>query len=303
MIPTYNQEKYIQQCVTSCLTQTYPALEIVIGDDNSTDRTPELLEQFAGEPRVRVVTNENNLGRVANYHNLLYEHARGEWVLNLDGDDYLSNPEAISTLVGAVPEAPNSVIVFGTVQRLDNQREAKTSLTRHSVSPSPEVIHGSVLVRDYWKTDRGLKHAGALYHRDTALRTGFYELDIVSSDIDSLLRLALHGSVVIVNAPIAIWRIHGGNESGNMSVEKRMANLALVDHVHAEIKKCIGVYVANRWKRRMRRKMLHGTFVSFLRMRRTDLGWQFLHRVVRSRLEWITVVGSFRFIFRLLLRK
>lgn len=137
MIPTYNQEKYIQQCVTSCLTQTYPALEIVIGDDNSTDRTPELLEQFAGEPRVRVVTNENNLGRVANYHNLLYEHARGEWVLNLDGDDYLSNPEAISTLVGAVPEAPNSVIVFGTVQRLDNQREAKTSLTRHSVSPSP----------------------------------------------------------------------------------------------------------------------------------------------------------------------
>lgn len=303
MIPTYNQEQYIQQCVASCLAQTYPSLEIVIGDDNSTDRTPELLAQFSSDPRVHIVRNETNLGRVANYHNMLYRHARGEWVLNLDGDDYLSDPEAISTLVSAVPEAPDSVIVFGTVQRLDDHQGVEADPPRRAASAPPEVIHGSVLARDYWKTDRGLKHAGALYHRKTALETGFYELDIISSDIDSLLRLALRGSVVIVDAPVAIWRIHGGNESAHTSIEQRLANLGLVDHVQTALRECLGASTANRWTRRMRRRMLRGTFVSFLRLSRPAQGWLFLRRAARSPREWLTVVLSLRFMFHLVFRR
>ena len=303
MIPTYNQEEYVEQCVSSCLAQSYPNLEVVIGDDHSTDRTPELLAKFSRDPRVHIVRNETNLGRVANYHNLLYRHARGEWVLNLDGDDYLSSPEAISTLANAIPEASDSVLVFGTVHRLDDRQRAEADLPRRDVVAPPEVIHGTVLVRDYWKTDRGLRHAGALYHRRTALELGFYELDIISSDIDSLLRLSIHGSVIVVDAPIAIWRFHGHNESAQVSLDRRLANLKMIKNVHEELQRSCGRSFAKRWRKRMRRKMIYGSYVSLRRAGRADLARVFLMEATVSSRELLSILIYPKFFLRKLTGK
>ena len=64
MIPTYNQAVFIREAVDSALAQTYSNLEVIVGDDASTDGTQEIVAKI-NDPRLKYVRNVCNLGRVA----------------------------------------------------------------------------------------------------------------------------------------------------------------------------------------------------------------------------------------------
>ncbi|HEY8102332.1 MAG TPA: glycosyltransferase, partial [Burkholderiaceae bacterium] len=89
-VVTYNQEKYIQDCLLGVLLQTLDAdVEILVGDDASTDKTNEII-QFISEKypgRIKLFRHEKNLGGCRNYQ-FLIEQARGDFIAHLDGDDY-----------------------------------------------------------------------------------------------------------------------------------------------------------------------------------------------------------------------
>src|SRR5665213_3428416 len=95
-IPTYNQDKFIAKAVESALKQDYLNLEIIISDDCSSDKTEAVIERYCGDNRLKYFKNARNLGRVPNYKKTLYERVTGEWVLNVDGDDYIYEKDAIS---------------------------------------------------------------------------------------------------------------------------------------------------------------------------------------------------------------
>jgi glycosyltransferase involved in cell wall biosynthesis len=88
LIDTYNHERYIEQAVVSALEQDFPAsdYEIVVVDDGSTDRTPEIVRKFA--PRVRLISKGN--GGQATAFNAGVPQLRGEIVSFLDGDDWFA---------------------------------------------------------------------------------------------------------------------------------------------------------------------------------------------------------------------
>jgi len=94
-IPTYNQQQYISQAIDSVLMQDYPDLEVIVADDCSTDETEAIVRKYK-DIRVKYFKNEKNIGRVANYRKSLYDYCTGDWVVNLDGDDYFTSPTFIS---------------------------------------------------------------------------------------------------------------------------------------------------------------------------------------------------------------
>ena len=60
IIPVYNDEKYLEQCVESVLTQSYHNLEVILVDDGSTDATPAIYEDFRRQDdRIRVIYKQN----------------------------------------------------------------------------------------------------------------------------------------------------------------------------------------------------------------------------------------------------
>ena len=73
LIPTFNQEQFIDSCVASALDQTYDNLEVIVSDDASSDSTAQIARRFLTDPRVRWERNPINIGRVDNYRRLLYE--------------------------------------------------------------------------------------------------------------------------------------------------------------------------------------------------------------------------------------
>ncbi len=88
-IPVYNGEKTIAQTVASVLQQSYPNVEIIIQDNQSTDGTWSLLNSFAkNNPQISLEQNQKNLGMAANW-NVAINRAKGEYIMLLSADDLL----------------------------------------------------------------------------------------------------------------------------------------------------------------------------------------------------------------------
>lgn len=89
IMPVYNVEEFIEQGLDSLLNQTLKHIEIICVDDGSTDRSLEILNRYAAkDKRVKVFTQQNQFAGVA--RNLGLSHARGEYVIFLDSDDFFS---------------------------------------------------------------------------------------------------------------------------------------------------------------------------------------------------------------------
>lgn len=90
IMPAYNVENFIGRAIESVLKQSYRNIELVIGNDASTDRTCEIVEQF-DDNRIKLFHEKQNTGSAYLPRQLALEHCTGEYVVNLDADDYLEH--------------------------------------------------------------------------------------------------------------------------------------------------------------------------------------------------------------------
>lgn len=101
LMTVYNEENYLRQSINSILSQSEQHIELVVVDDASDDRSPEILKEYADkDSRVRVYRNPQNEGLVRSRISAL-KHARGKFTLITDADDFLS-ADAVSSALEAL---------------------------------------------------------------------------------------------------------------------------------------------------------------------------------------------------------
>lgn len=89
VIPIYNVEKYLCQCIESAINQTYRNIEIILVDDGSPDSSPVLCDEYARkEDRIKVIHKKN--GGLVSARQAGVSLATGDYIINLDGDDWLA---------------------------------------------------------------------------------------------------------------------------------------------------------------------------------------------------------------------
>lgn len=220
MIPTYNQVAFIREAIDSALAQTYPNLEVIVGDDASTDATPEIVARI-NDSRLKYVRNTCNFGRTANYKNLLYNHATGDYVVNLDGDDYYTDPNFISEAVKLIGGNQDVVMVVARATTKGPNGEYVSSI------PEEKEMSGLKMIEKLPDSKYFLMHMTTLYQRNKATAIDFYRSSANSSDWESLYRLSLRGRVKYLDRNVGVWRIHEGNESGTANLVKLLDNLAI----------------------------------------------------------------------------
>ena len=96
-IPVFNSARFLRQSIESALAQDWPAKEVLVVDDGSTDESPEIMRSFGEAIRVLVVPH----GGQAAARNAIAAHARGDWLQFLDADDYLLPPKLSQQLAEA----------------------------------------------------------------------------------------------------------------------------------------------------------------------------------------------------------
>lgn len=88
IIPVYNLEYYLRECLTSVIGQTYTNLEIIIINDGSTDSSPCICDQFAAQDKRVTIIHQENRG-VSYSRNIGLDNARGAYIGFVDGDDWI----------------------------------------------------------------------------------------------------------------------------------------------------------------------------------------------------------------------
>ncbi len=88
IVPVYKVEQYIRECVDSILGQTFTDFELILVDDGSPDKSPDICDAYVKcDSRVKVIHKEN--GGPANSRNVGLDVAKGEYVAFIDSDDYI----------------------------------------------------------------------------------------------------------------------------------------------------------------------------------------------------------------------
>ena len=121
IIPVYNSEKYINECLDSLLNQTYKgAMEILCVNDGSKDNSLAILNEYASkDSRIKVFTKENEGKGAASARNLGLDNAAGKYIIFLDSDDFFE-PDMIKDLSERLDET-NAEVVMCRANRYDER--------------------------------------------------------------------------------------------------------------------------------------------------------------------------------------
>ena len=116
---TYNHEAYLSRAIESVLAQeTAFDVELVLGEDCSTDATRSVCEDYAARypDRIRLVTSAENVGWRANYRRT-FEACRGKYVAYLDGDDWWSDPRKLQKQADVLEADPECGMCYTAAER------------------------------------------------------------------------------------------------------------------------------------------------------------------------------------------
>ena len=111
VVPVYQAQDYLNQCVQSVLRQTYPHLEIILVDDGSPDACPALCDAYAAQnERIRVIHKEN--GGLSSAREAGIQNASGDYIMVVDSDDWIE-PDTVASCIEVAQRDNAGCVMFG----------------------------------------------------------------------------------------------------------------------------------------------------------------------------------------------
>jgi glycosyltransferase involved in cell wall biosynthesis len=208
LIPCFNAERWISQCIESALAQTWAEKEVIVVDDGSTDGSLKLIQSFGD--RIRWETGPNRGGNVA--RNRLLELSRGDWLQYLDADDYLlpdkiekqmhfiaSNPDVDVAYSRYIQETHEDDKVQQGLGLMPDQRDPWCLLVRWDLPQTGALLwrKHAVVSAAGWKVDQPCCQEHELYLR--MLKAGHHFA--YCEDYGAVYRQWRGGSVCTSNIP------------------------------------------------------------------------------------------------------
>ena len=229
-IPTYNQVASIQRAIDSVLAQDIEGLEVVVYDDSTDQDYSDAVAKYHGLPNFAYRKNTPNLGMVENYRQGL-QHANGELFLNLDGDDYLTDPTFLRKATELLRENRDAVVVVGG-QRICDEAGQELRLQQQTTKPY-EIVKGfDFFAMSISASAPVIPHLATIVRTDVARSIGYYTAHLINTDLHSVRRLFLRGDVILIDNICGVWNYGPVNTSMSFSAEKHSRNiLSLVEPV------------------------------------------------------------------------
>lgn len=136
-LPVYNGENYLKEAIDSILSQTFTDFELIISDNASTDRTPDICQAYAAkDPRIHYYRNEQNIGAAPNF-NRVFELSVGEYFKWAAHDDVLSS-EFLVKCIEVMDKKPSVVLCYTEVRIIDENGRSIEDYNPNQILDSPK---------------------------------------------------------------------------------------------------------------------------------------------------------------------
>lgn len=207
LMSVHNGLRFLPEALDSILSQGFSDFEFIIVDDTSSDGSLALLEQYAArDARIRLVSNEKNLGLTASL-NRGVELARGEYVARMDADD-ISLPGRFEKQVAFLDAHPEAWALGGQIQFID---ESGTVRPAHVYPTDSFHLGWNMLLNG-----PTLSHPAAMLRRDRLAQAGNYPHECRLAQDAALWRRFLilsDRSLANLSDPVLLYRLHPGSQS------------------------------------------------------------------------------------------
>lgn len=208
LIPTYNSEPHLSECLDSVLAQDFADMEILLTDDGSTDQTAKIIETYAvRDARIRWWQNPANLGIVGN-HNEILRRAQGDYVKFLHADDKLLAPYALSKMAVTLEENP-SVVLVGCRQHLTGAKSRPLIFSNRS----GRFDGKRMIVASLEQNTNLIGQPSLTMFRRRAAQRGFDPRFTGHLDFEMWCCLLEQGDFFYLAEDLATWRVHGNQQT------------------------------------------------------------------------------------------
>jgi glycosyltransferase involved in cell wall biosynthesis len=206
VMPAYNAQAYIAQAIESILKQSFTDYEFIIVDDGSTDRTAEVIRNYA-ERDSRILFVQGQHGGVSAALNLGLERARAPWIAIMHADDVALRERLERQHAASLTD--HRVVIWGTNGYHIGVRGRR--LSAFFVGPTS---HEDYIERRQRFEIIQCIHPTAMLRRDIALKVGGYNSDFdAGEDIDLFERMLEYGELRTLDEPLIEYRVHANSLS------------------------------------------------------------------------------------------
>ena len=218
VMTTFNHERYIATAIESVLRQqTDFPIEIVIGEDCSTDRTLNIAMDYQSQypEAIRIVRSETNVGWRANYRRTIAA-ARGRYIALLDGDDYFIHRKKLQMQVDLLEANPDVGMCYGRSERVDEngtttiypEGECATTfeaMLRRNPAENCTVVARKELVERYYAEIRPEEHP-----------------EWLTDDLPMWLWFAANSRYMAIDCPMSVHRVLTYSVSHNPDYRRKI---------------------------------------------------------------------------------
>ena len=237
VIPVYNVEKYLKECIESILKQTYTDYEVILVDDGSTDNSSFICDEYADNYSFISVIHKPNGGQ-ADARNVGLRHAKGEYILFIDSDDYISDNCFFEDIYD-VSEG-NDIICFKFQKYFENTK--RMSACTFTI-PEFDNNDKSLIIRKLSAND-------ALYcaawtkaiRREILINNGIiFEVGCKCEDMKWYFEVLMNAdSIVGIDKAYIVYRQRDGSVTKSNALKTISDNIKAIEDIKKEIKSIAG---------------------------------------------------------------
>jgi glycosyltransferase involved in cell wall biosynthesis len=206
-VPCFNHEKYVGLCLESIAAQDYPALDVIVVDDASTDGTAAVAEACCRRFGFRFERNERNLGLPATLNKMMGLVGDHDFVFSIASDDILP-PGSIAAMVNVLTMHPEAVGAYGDVEYIDKAGKP-LGLMRN------DMESGDIFTRVLFN-EISIPWTWIMWTRAAYDSFGGYDENIPMEDSYAFAKMGKLGHLHYAGALVVRYRKHAGNTTANV---------------------------------------------------------------------------------------
>lgn len=223
IIPIYNMDKYLEECIESVMIQSLEDIEVILVDDGSTDSSPQICDFYKKDKRVIVIHQAN--GGLSNARNTGMGIANGEYLMFLDADDYLAHKDCLKDIYVLANNKNLDILHYSADVHYDYNNEEFT-IDRYRIKISNDsTMTGLEMFSELW--DNQCYSSSACMHliNNDFIKINninFYDGILHEDNVFTMKCLVRAKKVRFIDNPIYIRRIREGSI---MTAKKSFSNI------------------------------------------------------------------------------